>query len=131
MDAGTAPDSGQAGRWWPVGLDAQVRDGAAFGAHCDGHPIAVYCVAGALYATDSLCTHALVPLEDGLLDGFEIECPVHQARFDVRTGACTQFPATRPLRAFQVRRHEGQVEVWISEGTVPARGVRRAAGALR
>lgn len=107
-----------AGQWWPVVEAQRLADGAAFGAQCGAVRIAVYQVAGELFATDSLCTHAFVPLEDGLLDGFEIECPVHQARFDVRSGACRRFPAAKPLRVFKVRRNDGQVQVWIPTGTV-------------
>lgn len=113
-----AEAGGAAGQWWPVVDESRLSDGAAFGADCGALRIAVYQVAGALYATDSLCTHAFVPLEDGMLDGYEIECPVHQARFDVRNGECRRFPADKPLRVFQTRREAGVVQVWIPAGTV-------------
>ncbi len=116
------------GQWWPVAGESALGEGQAIGADCGGHPVALYRIRGALHATDSLCTHAFVPLEDGLLDGFEIECPVHQARFDVRTGACTRFPARRPLRTFTVRVAAGRIEVWIPAGTAPAMGAHRAPG---
>ena len=94
--AGAANDD--AGAWWRVCDEAALSEGGACGAECGGHLVAVFRTRGELHATDSLCTHAFVPLQDGILDGYEIECPVHQARFDVRDGACTRFPATRPLR---------------------------------
>lgn len=126
------PELTAQGRWWPVVEEARLVDGAAVGTEIRASEpggegaapsaralrVAVFQVAGELHATDSLCTHAFVPLEDGLLDGHEIECPVHQARFDVRSGACLRFPAKRPLRVFEVRRHEGFVQVWIPAGTV-------------
>lgn len=115
-------DADANGEWWVAAPEARLREGGAIGAHCAGHPVAIYRVEGQLYATDSLCTHAFVPLEDGILDGFEIECPIHAARFDVRTGACLRFPARVPLRAFPVRSRDGQIQVWIPAGLEPARG---------
>ncbi len=117
--AGAANDD--AGAWWRVCDEAALAEGGACGAECGGHLVAVFRTRGELHATDSLCTHAFVPLQDGILDGYEIECPVHQARFDVRDGACTRFPATRPLRTFRVRKHDRVVEVWIPAGLEPAR----------
>ena len=51
-----------------------------------GRDIAVYTVGGAVYATDNVCTHGQARLCDGFLDGHEIECPLHQGKFDVRDG---------------------------------------------
>jgi naphthalene 1,2-dioxygenase system ferredoxin subunit len=122
-----AEEMPESGRWWELASDSALAEAPMLGGRCDGHPIAVFRVGDELHATDGLCSHAFVPLEDGFLDGFEIECPVHQARFDVRTGACTQFPAKRPLRTFRVRVHEGRIEVWIPEGLPLAKGVRPVA----
>ena len=69
-----------------------------------------------------------MPLEDGLLDGFEIECPVHQARFDIRNGECRAFPAERPLRTFPVRELDGHGEVWIPATLEAARATVRRPG---
>lgn len=74
--------------------------------------IALFRVDGGFYATDDLCTHEDWSLgEDGELDGFEVECCLHTARFDVRTGAATQFPATEPLRTYPVHVEDGAV--WV------------------
>jgi fatty acid desaturase/nitrite reductase/ring-hydroxylating ferredoxin subunit len=53
---------------------------------------------------DGLCTHERVHLAGGYLDGDEIECPKHNARFDARTGEVCSFPATVSLCAYPVRR---------------------------
>lgn len=113
------------GKWWIIGDAAALADGGLRGVRCGEHPIVVYRVAGALHATDRLCTHAFVPLDDGILEGFEVECPVHQARFDVRTGACVRFPASTPLRTFDVRERDGVIEVWVADDLTPARNGRR------
>lgn len=58
---------------------------------------------------DGLCTHAEVHLCDGaLLDG-EIECPKHNARFDVRSGSATRKPAKAPLRTYRVEVRSGRI----------------------
>jgi naphthalene 1,2-dioxygenase system ferredoxin subunit len=72
-----------------------------------GRDIAVYTVGDAAYATDNTCTHGQARLCDGFLDGHEIECPLHQGKFDVRDGRPTCDPVTQALRSYPVR-IEGQ-----------------------
>jgi nitrite reductase/ring-hydroxylating ferredoxin subunit len=52
-------------------------------------------------------------LNEGELDGFEIECPRHGARFDVRTGDATVMPAIMPIDTFEVRVEGDDVEVEV------------------
>jgi naphthalene 1,2-dioxygenase ferredoxin component len=79
------------------------------------HEIAVYLVDGAYYATSNICTHASALLTDGLMDGCEIECPLHNARFDVRTGKVLSSPAEIDLETFTTRVVGGQIEVFIPD----------------
>jgi len=69
-------------------------------AGCD---IAIYTVGDEVYATDNICTHGQARLCDGFLDGHEIECPLHQGKFDVRSGQPTCEPVTEPVRSYPVR----------------------------
>lgn len=69
----------------------------------NGRDVAIYAVGDALYATDNVCTHGQARLCDGFLDGHEIECPLHQGKFDVRTGQPMCEPVTEPLRSYPVR----------------------------
>jgi nitrite reductase/ring-hydroxylating ferredoxin subunit len=64
--------------------------------------VAVWNVHGTFYATDDTCTHEKYSLADGYMDGFEVECALHWAKFDVRTGAALTLPATRDLIAYPV-----------------------------
>jgi 3-phenylpropionate/trans-cinnamate dioxygenase ferredoxin subunit len=75
--------------------------------------IAVCNANGELYAIDNVCTHDDGSLDQGELIGFEVECPRHGARFDVRSGEVTQEPAFLPVDTFAVRvdGHEIQVDV--------------------
>ena len=61
------------------------------------------------YATDGLCTHERVPLADGLVMGAVIECPKHNGRFDVRTGAAKGAPVCVDLKTYPVRVEDGKV----------------------
>ena len=68
-----------------------------------GRDIALYTVSGEVYATDNICTHGQARLCDGFLDGHEIECPLHQGKFDVRDGRPTCEPVTEGLRSYPVK----------------------------
>jgi 3-phenylpropionate/trans-cinnamate dioxygenase ferredoxin subunit len=67
---------------------------------------------GEFYATADRCTHEEWSLgEDGDLEGDEIVCPLHMARFDIRSGKALCFPATVDLRTFDVVVRDGDVFV--------------------
>ena len=55
----------------------------------DGQNICIVNVKGKYYAIGSICTHEGGPLADGTLEGYEVECPWHGSKFDVRTGEVT------------------------------------------
>jgi 3-phenylpropionate/trans-cinnamate dioxygenase ferredoxin subunit len=77
------------------------------------HEVAVANVNGEFYAIDDLCTHDGGSLDQGELDGTEIECPRHGARFDVRSGAATQLPAFEPVETHAVRREGDTIQVSV------------------
>jgi nitrite reductase/ring-hydroxylating ferredoxin subunit len=79
-------------------------------------PIAVYNVGGEFYATADTCTHELSSLsEDGYIDGDEVECGWHYAKFCIKTGAVTMPPATKPLATYEVRIADGAVHVVVPD----------------
>lgn len=65
------------------------------------------------YAIDNLCTHDGGPLGDCDLEGAEIECPRHGARFDVRDGEALTLPAILPVRCYAVRVQGDEVQVYV------------------
>ena len=73
--------------------------------------IAVCNVDGELYAIDDVCTHDEGSLDQGELEGHEIECPRHGARFDVRSGEVTALPAVLPIDTFKVRVQGEDIEI--------------------
>lgn len=78
-----------------------------------GRDIALYTVGEQVFATDNICTHGHARLCDGFLEGHEIECPLHQGRFDVRDGRPTCDPVTEALRSYPVKIENGRVFLQI------------------
>ena len=76
-----------------------------------GKEVALYGVDGEVYATDNICTHGHARLCDGFLEGTEIECPLHQGKFDVRSGKAMCAPLTEDLRTYPVKIENGRVFV--------------------
>lgn len=77
----------------------------------DGVAVAVFNIGGRIYAIEDVCTHDGGELASGELDGYEIVCPRHGARFDVRTGEVRAPPAYEAVATFGVRVAQGWVEV--------------------
>jgi 3-phenylpropionate/trans-cinnamate dioxygenase ferredoxin component len=78
-------------------------------------PIAVFNVDGELLAIDDTCTHQDASLADGWLEGCTVECPLHAACFDLRTGMPSGPPAKMPVRTHAVVVEDGLVYVRVAE----------------
>ncbi len=78
-------------------------------------PLAVYRVKGQFYATQDVCTHEHAYLSDGIVVDCVVECPFHQGRFDVRTGAALGAPVIVPLKTFPVKVIDGSIYVSVSK----------------
>lgn len=83
------------------------------GVEVAGRDLALYRVGEDVYATDNICTHGHARLCDGFLDGHEIECPLHQGKFDVRNGQPTCPPVTEPLRSYPVKIEGSRVFIQV------------------
>ncbi len=94
-----------------VGKVSEVPAGTAKVYEVNDRAVAVCNVDGTLYAIDDVCTHDEASLEQGYLEGNEIECPRHGARFDVRTGNATVLPAVVPVDTFSVRVDGDDIEL--------------------
>jgi len=73
--------------------------------------LALYRSNGEFFVSDNVCTHAYALLSDGFLEDGCIECPLHQARFDIRTGRALCAPATRDIRVYPVKVDNGDILV--------------------
>jgi phenylpropionate dioxygenase-like ring-hydroxylating dioxygenase large terminal subunit len=106
--------------WRTVARADTLGDGDVVGIDVDGTPIALYRLGDGIYATDGMCTHAVGLLADGWVEDGEIECPLHQARFDIRTGKAMCAPATEDLRTYPIRVEGGDVQIDLERpGAVP------------
>ena len=81
-----------------------------------GRRLALFHLADGWYATQNECLHRGGELGDGIVSGGQVVCPVHQWRFDPKTGACQLSPGYC-LATFPVRVRGGDVEVDVAAGT--------------
>jgi 3-phenylpropionate/trans-cinnamate dioxygenase ferredoxin subunit len=89
--------------WIRIAATGDLEDDEARSLVIEGRKIALYRSEGQFFATDDVCTHAFALLSDGFLEDGCIECPLHQARFDIRTGKALCEPATVDLATYPVR----------------------------
>ncbi|WP_439687792.1 Ferredoxin subunit of nitrite reductase or a ring-hydroxylating dioxygenase [Cupriavidus oxalaticus] len=89
--------------WIEAALLSSIPQDDVIAVAVQGKEIALYGVDGDVYATDNVCTHGHARLCDGFLEGHEIECPLHQGRFDIRNGAAMCAPLTEGIRTYPVR----------------------------
>ena len=95
--------------WTEAAALDDLPEDDVIGVTVGGHDVALYTVGSDVFATDNLCTHGNARLCDGFLEGHEIECPLHQGRFDVRDGSALCVPLTQPVRSYPVRIEHGKV----------------------
>ncbi len=97
--------------WIHVAAEGEITPGTGRVVDVDGAAVAVFNIEGAFYAIEDVCTHDGGDLTSGWLEGDQIICPRHGARFCVRTGAALTAPAFAPTATFPVRVHEGTIQV--------------------
>jgi naphthalene 1,2-dioxygenase ferredoxin component len=97
--------------WVRAAARGDLASGEVIGIEVAGRSIALYDSDDGLFATDNICTHAYACLSDGWLEGATIECPLHAARFDIRTGKVLDPPATEDLRTYPVRLVGDDIEI--------------------
>ena len=100
--------------WIGAANVAELWDGAGISVLVQGRDIALFRIGDAVYATDNLCTHGQARLCDGFIEGHDIECPLHQGRFDLRSGQPTCAPAAEPIKTYPVRIEGGRVFLSIT-----------------
>jgi 3-phenylpropionate/trans-cinnamate dioxygenase ferredoxin subunit len=77
----------------------------------DGTPVCVVKVAEEVFAVADTCTHAEASLAEGEVNGSKIECWLHGAEFDLKTGKALTPPATEALKTFNVKRNGNQLTI--------------------
>lgn len=100
---------------------AELGDRDVMGVECGGRRVAIYRLRDGLYATSDTCPHAGASLSQGCVVEDYIECPLHFALFDIRTGAADGGMTTSSVRTVPVKVTEEGVYVDLSgfEETAP------------
>jgi len=100
-------------QWIDVAPDGQIGPGEYDILELDDMAVAVFNIDGNYYAIEDLCTHDGEELTGGPVDGDQVICPRHGARFCIRTGEALTPPAYEPVATFEVRVLEGVVQVLV------------------
>jgi 3-phenylpropionate/trans-cinnamate dioxygenase ferredoxin subunit len=98
-------------KWIDAGLAASLPDGQTMSLAAGRRMIAVVSSGGQYYAIEDICTHDGAPLTGGEIDGAEIICPRHGARFCLRTGEALTPPAYEPVRVYETKIEAGHL--WV------------------
>lgn len=101
--------------WTPVIAESKVPEEAMLSADVYGSRVLVTKLDGEIKAIGNRCSHRGAPLNEGTREGDCVKCPWHASVFDIKTGEVIQGPAVRPQPKFDVRVHDGMVEIKRSE----------------
>jgi 3-phenylpropionate/trans-cinnamate dioxygenase ferredoxin subunit len=100
--------------WIDAGPVAAIPDGGAISIAAGRRMIAIVKSAGECFALEDICTHDGAELTGGAVEGTEIVCPRHGARFCLRTGQALTPPAYEPVQVFETRVADGRL--WVRSG---------------
>ena len=97
--------------WVDVAAAADVAPGTCLAVETDEGPVVIINLDGEFHAMVDLCSHDFALLSDGDIDGQEIVCPLHGARFDIKTGNALSAPAYEPVATIKARVEDGRVQI--------------------
>jgi nitrite reductase/ring-hydroxylating ferredoxin subunit len=96
-----------------VATTDELADQQAKLVEVEGQKIALFRVDGGFYALSDTCTHRKGPLSEGTVEGTEVTCPWHGAKFDIRTGAVLGPPAGQAAKSYPVRVTGANIEIEV------------------
>ncbi|OZI49905.1 non-heme iron oxygenase ferredoxin subunit [Bordetella genomosp. 4] len=95
--------------WTRIASVQDIDDDSAISITAGQAQLALYKCGGEFFLSDGICTHGHAMLAEGYVEDGCVECPLHQAQFDLRTGIPQCGPATVPIRVYPVRVEDGAV----------------------
>ncbi len=98
--------------WIDVISESALAEGEHIVVDVDGVDVALFNLSGQFYAIEDVCSHDGTEIASGELDGDEIVCPRHGARFCVKTGAVKCAPAYEAIASYPVKVADGRV--WVA-----------------
>lgn len=99
--------------WVRVASVDDLGEGPLCGVEAGGQPLVLVRADDGIYALEDQCSHQDFPLSEGEVDDSTIECALHGARFDVKTGKALSLPAVRPVKTFEVEVRDSDIYVNI------------------
>lgn len=96
-----------------VAIVDELQNGQRLIFEIDGSHIAVFNIAGEYFAIADICSHDDGPVAEGEIHEFEVECPRHGARFDIKTGKALTLPAVVDIPAYPVRVEGDEIQVGL------------------
>jgi 3-phenylpropionate/trans-cinnamate dioxygenase ferredoxin subunit len=109
-----------------IATTGEVAPGELKQFELDGRPVGLCNIDGEFYAFEDICTHQFAHLSDGEFDGEkEVKCPLHGARFDVRSGEAKSLPAVKSLPTHEIKVEDGEIYVALNPKQVKVGGRRR------
>jgi 3-phenylpropionate/trans-cinnamate dioxygenase ferredoxin component len=97
--------------WLRVAKEAELR--GSLSALVGADRVAVFRTEEGIFALDDICSHEYSRLSEGEVEEGQVACAKHGSRFDLRSGAVTGFPATRPVRSWAAKAEGGWI--WVSK----------------
>ena len=101
-------------KWIDAGPTTDLHDGQALSIPVGRRMVAVVRSGDEFFAIEDICTHDGSELTGGAVEGAEIICPRHGARFCLRTGQALSPPAYEPVRVFETKTEDGRL--WVRSG---------------
>lgn len=98
-----------------VATNSEIPEGGKLYVELDERLVVIFRAGGDLYCLDDVCTHDGGPLGEGQLTGYEIACPRHGAKFDMRTGQALTMPATEATAVHEIKAEGDDVLVRLSQ----------------
>lgn len=96
--------------WKEVAKADDIPDEGTLLVNYAGEPVCLYKISEGIFATHDTCSHGMASLADGfIVEGTQIECPLHQGTFDVRTGKAVGIPCKVDIHSYPVKVENGAV----------------------
>jgi len=93
---------------------SEVPEGELRKVDVNGEPVALFNIAGQIYATTNICTHEQCELDENhLIHGEEVECTCHGSRYDIKTGKNTLPPSAEPLKTYMLTIENDEIYIEI------------------
>lgn len=101
--------------FYPIAPIREIPLGERLFFEIDGQSIVLFATQEGYFATGDVCSHDGGAIGEGELEGVEIVCPRHGARFDIRSGKVLSLPAVKNIPYYPVREVNGMIEVGVGK----------------